>query len=76
MPSSTSYVPLPDGTGTLMDSRATFMQHGPFLEICNLQVLPDGCLLVETVGRERFSIQEWSVQDEYIVGKTYRLYSS
>ena len=33
-------------------------------------MLPDGRSLVETVGRERFSIQEWSVRDGYVVART------
>jgi len=51
-------------------SRATFMQYGTMLEIKELQMLPDGRSLVETIGRERFQIQAWSVRDGYIVAKT------
>ena len=51
-------------------SRATFMQYGTMLEIRDLQMLPDGRSLVETIGRERFSISDWSVRDGYIVART------
>lgn len=54
-------------------SRATFMQYGTMLEIRELQMLPDGRSLVETIGRERFQIQDWSVRDGYIVAKTSTL---
>ena len=54
-------------------SRATFMQYGTMLEIRELQLLPDGRSLVETIGRERFSISDWSVRDGYIVARTHPL---
>ena len=54
-------------------SRATFMQYGTMLEIKELQMLHDGRSLVETIGRERFQIQDWSVRDGYIVAKTIPL---
>jgi hypothetical protein len=54
-------------------SLPTFMQYGTMLEIRGLQMLPDGRSLVETVGRERFRIHDWSVRDGYIVAKTTSL---
>lgn len=51
-------------------SRPHFMQYGTILEIKELQMLPDGRSLVETIGRERFKIHEWSVRDGYIVART------
>ena len=64
------YTPPLDGGDLPTGSHATFMQYGTMLEIRDLQMLPDGRSLVETVGRERFSIQEWSVRDGYIVART------
>lgn len=51
-------------------SRTTFMRYGTMLEIRAIEMLPDGRSLVETIGRERFSIHEWSVRDGYIVART------
>jgi len=36
-------------------------------------MLPDGRSLVETVGRERFRIDEWSVRDGYVIASTTAL---
>ena len=62
-----------DGGELPTGSRATFMQYGTMLEIRDLQMLPDGRSLVETVGRERFTIHEWSVRDGYIIARTNTL---
>ena len=67
------YVNAPDGGELPTGSRATFMRYGTMLEIREMQMLPDGRSLVETVGRERFAIEQWSVRDGYIVAKTHVL---
>jgi hypothetical protein len=54
-------------------SRPHFMQYGTVLEIQEMQMLPDGRSLVETIGRERFKIDEWSVRDGYVVARTIAL---
>jgi hypothetical protein len=67
------YIPPSDGAELPGRSRATFMKYGTMLEIRDVQILPDGRSLVETVGRERFEIEQWSVRDGYIVAKTHVL---
>lgn len=67
------YKPPPEGDELPTGDSAIFMQFGTMLEIRGMQTLADGRSLVETVGRERFSIQEWSVRDGYIVAKTNTL---
>jgi Lon protease-like protein len=65
------YITPPEDHGELpTGSRAMFMRYGTMLEILGIQMLPDGRSLVETVGRERFSIHEWSVRDGYVVART------
>jgi len=64
------YVNATDGGELPTGPRATFMRFGTMLEIREIQMLPDGRSLVETVGRERFAIEQWSVRDGYIVAKT------
>lgn len=67
------YLTPSDGAELPGRSRATFMKYGTMLEIRDVQMLPDGRSLVETVGRERFEIEQWSVRDGYIVAKTHVL---
>jgi hypothetical protein len=67
------YTPPLEGGELPTGSNAIFMQRGTMLEIREMQMLPDGRSLVETVGRERFSIQEWSVRDGYVVARTKTL---
>lgn len=50
-----------------------FMEHGTMLEIHNLELLPDGRSLVETVGSYRFRIAEWGERDGYMIAKTARV---
>ena len=50
-----------------------FMQYGTLLEIVNLQLLPDGRSLVETIGVSRFRIKSWGMRDGYHVGNLERI---
>jgi hypothetical protein len=61
---------IPTEQGPPPGSQTSFMKFGTMLEIREMQMLPDGRSLVETIGRERFQIQDWSVLDGYIVAKT------
>ncbi|KAI4283631.1 MAG: hypothetical protein L6R38_002051 [Xanthoria sp. 2 TBL-2021] len=50
-----------------------FMQYGTLLQIRNMEYLPDGRSLIETVGISRFQVKSCSMIDGYIVGKIERL---
>lgn len=50
-----------------------FMQYGTLLHIVNMELLPDGRSLIETVGVSRFKVKEWGVHDGYLVGKVERV---
>jgi len=60
---------IPPEDSSPMSSMPTFMRYGTILEIRELQMLPDGRSLVETIGRERFQIHEWSFRDGYVIAK-------
>ena len=49
------------------------MSYGTILEVTAFEMLPDGRSLVETIGRERFRISDWSVRDGYIIARTHVL---
>lgn len=55
------------------DQRTIFMRFGTMLEIRESQMLPDGRILIEAIGRERFCISEWAIRDGYIVARTTSL---
>ncbi|KAL8674129.1 MAG: hypothetical protein Q9168_001466 [Polycauliona sp. 1 TL-2023] len=50
-----------------------FMQYGTLLQIRNMEYLPDGRSLIETVGISRFQVKSFSTVDGYIVGRIERL---
>jgi ATP-dependent protease La (LON) substrate-binding domain len=50
-----------------------FAQYGTMLEVLSMNLLPDGRSLIETIGRERFKIREWSIKDGYVVARTSSL---
>ncbi|KAL8659246.1 MAG: hypothetical protein Q9226_000516 [Calogaya cf. arnoldii] len=50
-----------------------FLQYGTLLQIRNMQYLPDGRSLIETIGISRFQVKSHSMVDGYIVGKIERL---
>ena len=50
-----------------------FMQHGTLLQIINMQLMPDGRSLVETVGISRFKVKSWAMRDGYHVGNIERI---
>ena len=50
-----------------------FVEYGTLLRILNLQLLPDGRSLVETVGVARFRVREWGVLDGYMVANVERV---
>ncbi|KAL9596571.1 MAG: hypothetical protein Q9219_005698 [cf. Caloplaca sp. 3 TL-2023] len=50
-----------------------FKQYGTLLHIRNVEMLPDGRSLIETVGLSRFRVKSWDMLDGYIVGDVERL---
>jgi Lon protease-like protein len=50
-----------------------FMEYGTLLHIANMQLLPDGRSLVETIGVSRFRVKTWGMVDGYTVGKIERI---
>ncbi len=50
-----------------------FKQYGTLLQIRNLEMIPDGRSLIETVGISRFRVRSWDMLDGYIVGNVDRL---
>ena len=50
-----------------------FCQYGTMLEIINMQLLPDGRSLVETVGVSRFRVLKHGFLDDYRVAKVERI---
>lgn len=51
----------------------SFYQYGTMLHILNLQMMPDGRSLIETVGLHRFRVVRHGSRDGYTVGKTERV---
>jgi Lon protease-like protein len=49
------------------------MQYGTLLHIQNVQMLPDGRSLIETVGLSRFKVKSWGMHDGYTVGSIERV---
>ena len=50
-----------------------FLQYGTLLYILNIQLLPDGRSLVESVGVSRFKVKSWGMLDGYVVGNIERV---
>ncbi|KAH0542833.1 hypothetical protein FGG08_002787 [Glutinoglossum americanum] len=50
-----------------------FMQYGTLLRIENIQTLPDGRSLIETIGISRFKVKAWSMLDGYTIGSISRI---
>ncbi|KAI4162820.1 MAG: hypothetical protein LQ342_003537 [Letrouitia transgressa] len=50
-----------------------FMQYGTLLHIRNMELLPDGRSLIDTVGVSRFRVKSWTMLDGYIVGSIERI---
>ncbi|KAI4125700.1 MAG: hypothetical protein LQ338_004128 [Usnochroma carphineum] len=50
-----------------------FKQYGTLLQIRNLEIMPDGRSLVETVGLSRFRVTSWDMLDGYVVGHIDRV---
>jgi Lon protease-like protein len=50
-----------------------FYQYGTLLHIVNLQLLPDGRSLIETVGVSRFRVVKHGILDAYQVGQVERI---
>ncbi|KAL8750874.1 MAG: hypothetical protein Q9184_006262, partial [Pyrenodesmia sp. 2 TL-2023] len=50
-----------------------FKQYGTLLQIRNLEMIPDGRSLIETVGISRFRVRSWDMLDGYIVGDIDRV---
>ena len=53
--------------------RTDFMKYGTLLHINNIQMMPDGRSLLETVGVSRFAVKDWTVQDGYVVGNVQKV---
>jgi Lon protease-like protein len=50
-----------------------FLRYGTLLEIVNMELLPDGRSLIETVGVSRFCVKEHDLRDGYVVGRVERV---
>ena len=52
---------------------APFMEYGTLLHIVNVQLLPDGRSIIETIGLSRFKVRTWNTLDGYYVGNIERV---
>lgn len=50
-----------------------FYQYGTMLKIVNMQLMPDGRSLIETIGVSRFRVLKHGIRDGYTVGKIERV---
>ena len=50
-----------------------FLEYGTLLYILNIQLLPDGRSLVESVGVSRFRVKSWAMLDGYVTGNIDRI---
>ena len=50
-----------------------FMLYGTLLHINNMQMIPDGRSLLETLGVSRFKVKSWGTLDGYIIGNIERI---
>ncbi|KAI9848353.1 MAG: hypothetical protein M1838_000539, partial [Thelocarpon superellum] len=55
------------GLGTVQ-----FMEYGTLLHIINIEMMPDGRSLIETVGVSRFKVNDWGLRDGYTVANVTR----
>jgi hypothetical protein len=53
--------------------RVPFYQYGTLLHIVNMELLPDGRSMIETVGVSRFRVKEHGMLDGYLVGRIERI---
>lgn len=65
------YNPTREAQGEL--GRVPFYEYGTLLNVINMQLLPDGRSLIETVGVSRFRVLRHSMLDGYTVGKIERI---
>ncbi|GAO46960.1 hypothetical protein SAICODRAFT_29823 [Saitoella complicata NRRL Y-17804] len=49
--------------------RLPCMTKGTVLEIRGVEYLPDGRMLVESLGVDRFTIRDWAWHDDYLIGR-------
>ncbi|KAI9826113.1 MAG: hypothetical protein M1832_000562 [Thelocarpon impressellum] len=49
-----------------------FMEYGTLLHIINIEMMPDGRSLIETVGVSRFKVRAWGLRDGYTVANIGR----
>ncbi|KAI9673409.1 MAG: hypothetical protein M1817_002871 [Caeruleum heppii] len=54
-------------------SQNPFMEYGTLLHIINVEMMPDGRSLIETVGVSRFRVKDWKLRDGYTVGSIDRV---
>lgn len=50
-----------------------FTLYGTLLHINNMEMIPDGRSLLESIGVSRFRVRDWTVHDGYIVGNVERI---
>ncbi|KAI4140071.1 MAG: hypothetical protein L6R39_005971 [Caloplaca ligustica] len=50
-----------------------FKPYGTLLKIRNLEMMPDGRSVIETVGLSRFRVRSWDMLDGYIIGDIDRV---
>ena len=65
------YNPTREAQGEL--GRVPFYEYGTLLSVVNMQLLPDGRSLLETVGISRFRVLRHSMLDGYTVGQIERV---
>jgi Lon protease-like protein len=65
------YNPTREAQGDL--GPVAFYEYGTLLSVVNMQLLPDGRSLLETVGVSRFRVLRHSMLDGYTVGKIERV---
>ncbi|KAI1005618.1 hypothetical protein K3495_g2599 [Podosphaera aphanis] len=53
--------------------QVNFFQYGTLLHIINVQYLPDGRSLIETIGVSRFKVVKHGIKDDYTIGKIERI---
>ncbi|KAI6251142.1 LON peptidase N-terminal domain and RING finger protein 3 [Erysiphe necator] len=46
-----------------------FYEYGTMLHIVNMHRLPNGHILIETIGVSRFRVVKYGIKDEYTIGK-------
>ncbi|KAI9755626.1 MAG: hypothetical protein M4579_004199 [Chaenotheca gracillima] len=53
--------------------RCEFMQYGTLLHVKEFEMMPDGRMIIETVGVSRFKVRNWGIKDDYKVADIERI---